>query len=47
MLAAYDPGAVLARGYAILRGEIAVGGEIEIEQAKKLIKAEVKNVTAK
>jgi len=47
MLLAYDPTAVLARGYAIVRGETVVGGIIEVEQAKKHITAEVKNVRQK
>ncbi len=47
ILSAYDPSAVLARGYAIVRGEAVVGGIIEVEQAKKHITAEVKNVRQK
>lgn len=47
VLHAYNPGAVLARGYAIVRGEVAVGSTIEVEQAKRFITAEVKNVRKK
>ena len=43
-LRAYDPRAVLRRGYALIRGEIDVGKELEIETAKQLIKAEVTHV---
>ncbi len=44
VLAAYDPRAVLARGYAIVRGETKPGKIIEVEQAKTVITAEVKDV---
>jgi len=47
MLAAYDPNAVLARGYALVRGATTIGGTIEIEQAKRFIEAEVKHVREK
>lgn len=47
MLAAYDPTAVLARGYAIVRGDVAVGSTISIEQTKRYIEAEVTNVKTK
>lgn len=47
MLSAYDPNAVLARGYAVVRGAVTVGGTIEVEQAKRYITAEVKNVREK
>ena len=43
-LRAYDPTAVLARGYAIVRGQIAVGERIDIETKNKYIQAEVRNV---
>ena len=46
-LRAYDPRAVLARGYALLRGEAAVGNEIIVETAQKLITAEVTHVNQK
>ena len=44
VLAAYDPQAVLARGYAIVRGEVDIGSEITIQQHKQTITAEVKHV---
>lgn len=44
VLGAYDPRAVLARGYAIVRGEAAVGSSITVEQHKRIITAEVTNV---
>ncbi len=44
VLSAYDPRLVLARGYAIVRGEIHPGSTIIIEQQDKQITAEVKNV---
>lgn len=47
MLAAYDPEAVLARGYAIVRGNAVAGGIIEVEQSKRYITAEVKDVRKK
>ena len=46
MLAAYDPRAVLARGYAIVRGVACVGSEITIQQSKQTITAEVTHVAA-
>ncbi len=46
-LRAYDPQAVLRRGYALVRGDIAPGEVITIETEKKLIEAEVHHVTAK
>lgn len=47
VLAAYDPMAVLSRGYAIVRGTILVGEEISIEQKKRTITAEVTHVEDK
>lgn len=44
VLGAYDPRAVLARGYAIVRGEVAPGKEIIIEQKQQVITAEVTHV---
>lgn len=44
VLGAYDPRAVLERGYAIVRGVAAVGQEITIERKQQLITAEVKHV---
>jgi exodeoxyribonuclease VII large subunit len=42
-----DPNTVLARGYALIRGDIKVGAMIEIETNKTIIGAEVKNVVKK
>lgn len=42
-----DPDRVLARGYAIMRGDPKKGKIIEIETIKAILKAEVKNVTSK
>jgi len=42
-----DPNKVLARGYALTRGEIVAGNVIEIEKKDILIKAEVRNVSKK
>jgi exodeoxyribonuclease VII large subunit len=44
---AYDPSAVLARGYALVRGVVTVGEDIEIERSSDIIKAEVKYVSKK
>lgn len=46
-LAGVSPYAVLARGYAVIRGKLNVGSVIEIEQEKRTIKAEVLHVTEK
>jgi len=42
-----DPKVILARGYAIIRGEAIVGEIIRIETSKIIIGAEVKNVIKK
>lgn len=47
VMVAYNPKSVLARGYAIMRGEAVRGETIAIETRKKLITAEVKDVTNK
>lgn len=47
LLSELNPGTVLKRGYAILRGRSVVGEVIEIETSEKIIKAEVKNVIKK
>lgn len=47
VLAELDPNKVLARGYALVRGEAAVGNSIEIEKYDKVITAEVKDVRQK
>lgn len=44
VMTAYDPRAVLSRGYAIVRGNTAIGDTITIEQQKQMITAEVTNV---
>lgn len=44
LLRQYDPRAVLARGYALVRGEVAQGSTIEIERMSDIIEAEVKHV---
>ena len=47
LLAEFDPRKVLSRGYALVRGTLAVGEMIEIEKSDKVIKAEVRNVSKK
>lgn len=47
LLAELDPRRVLARGYALVRGELSVGGIVEIEKSDSIIKAEVKHVSKK
>lgn len=42
-----DPKTILARGYAVIRGDAKVGAVIEIETNKVIMKAEVKNVINK
>lgn len=44
VLGAFDPKAVLERGYAIVRGEISPGGTIVIEKQQQIIVAEVADV---
>ncbi|MGB4762711.1 MAG: exodeoxyribonuclease VII large subunit [Candidatus Saccharimonas sp.] len=44
VLGAYDPRAVLERGYAIVRGVVSPGQEITIERKQQLITAEVVDV---
>lgn len=46
-LHAYDPTAVLRRGYSIIRGEVAVGTSLEIETIDKYIQTEVTDVKTK
>lgn len=46
-LKAYDPAAVMRRGYAILRGEIKPGSKISIETINSNLQAEVIDVKAK
>lgn len=47
ILAELNPATVLARGYALLRGAPVIGGMIEVETNKTIIKAEVKDVKVK
>jgi exodeoxyribonuclease VII large subunit len=47
VLAELDPRKVLARGYALIRGEIEAGKIIEIEKSDIVIAAEVKHVSKK
>lgn len=44
LLSVVDPKAVLARGYALVRGERVVGGLIEIETTEVKMKAEIKEL---
>lgn len=46
-LTAYDPRRVLARGYAILTGNVVEGECITIERDRDIIEAEVQRVTSK
>lgn len=46
VLMAYNPRAVLERGYAMLRGKVAPGSTITIERKQDTITAEVKDVKA-
>lgn len=46
-LAGYDPQRILARGYALVRGDAAPGGQIEIERKDDVITAEVQYVRHK
>ena len=47
LLKQYDPQTVLARGYALVRGDVDVGATIEIERSNDIIQAEVRNVSKK
>lgn len=47
LLAELDPARVLARGYGIIRGDMAVGQVIEIETSSLIVSAEVKDVSDK
>lgn len=47
LLSEYDPRRVLARGYALVRGNVIPGGMIEVEKSDILVKAEVKSVSKK
>lgn len=47
ILAELDPNKVLERGYALIRGTIAVGSTITIEKSNAIIEAEVRHVDTK
>ena len=47
LLRQYDPQTVLARGYALVRGDIDIGATITIERQADVITAEVRNVSQK
>lgn len=47
VLTQLDPRTILARGYALLRGEVQVGKRVEIETNKAILKAEVLDVKNK
>jgi exodeoxyribonuclease VII large subunit len=47
VLAQLNPETVLARGYALLRGQPVLGETIEVETARVILEAEVKNVRKK
>jgi exodeoxyribonuclease VII large subunit len=47
LLGELDPRKVLARGYALIRGELTIGKMIEIEKSDSLVKAEVYHVSKK
>ena len=47
ILSQLDPNAVLARGYAIVRGEVVVGGQLTIETSNKVITAKVESYEQK
>jgi exodeoxyribonuclease VII large subunit len=47
VISEFDPQKVLARGYALVRGEAKVGGNIEIEKKDIIITAEVRHVNKK
>lgn len=45
ILGAYNPLAVLERGYALVRGDFVPGSVVRIETSTKIVNAEVKDVT--
>lgn len=47
LLAEFDPARVLERGYALVRGELKIGGRIDIETARAIIKAKVESYEQK
>jgi exodeoxyribonuclease VII large subunit len=44
ILGAFNPLAVLERGYALVRGDLVTGGLVQIETSTKIVNAEVKDV---
>lgn len=47
VIAQLDPRLVLKRGYAVVRGRVVVGEQLEIEKSDTIITAEVRNVRSK
>ncbi len=47
ILSQLNPNTVLSRGYALLTGKVSPGSLIKIETSKKIINAEVKDVSNK
>ena len=47
LLRQYDPAVVLARGYALVRGDVDIGSIIEIERSNDIIHAEVRSASKK
>ncbi len=47
VLSELDPNKVLARGYALIRGKVVIGGVIQIEKKDIVIEAEIQNVRKK
>lgn len=47
LLSKLNPQNILARGYALIRGDIKPGSIVEVETSKVIMKAEVKNVSKK
>ena len=43
----FNPQTILERGYSLVRGTVAVGNQIEIEQQRRIITAEVHDVSQK
>ncbi len=47
LLAEFDPARVLERGYALVRGKLSVGSDIDIETARAIIKARIEQYDEK
>lgn len=47
ILAQLNPENVLARGYALVRGDVAIGNDIQIETSKQLVTANIKEIKEK